>query len=253
MWSLRWVLLGLGALLILGVYLWGRGILRRPAAGASARGTRLEPTTRDIDPDVLDGAASERWAEEPAEVPAAEAFESRAEGAPEADEADEAGAHSSAEADSSAGAEPPAAEVEAERVVTVRLVPKTDEPWNAQRIVLALRAEGLQHGRYGIFHRFPDAGSREEPLFSVANLTEPGSFDLAHLAETVLPGMSFFLVLPGAGDPVERFDMMVAAARSLALELDGELHDDRGSSWSIQRERYVREQIIEYRYQLERS
>jgi len=30
------------------------------------------------------------------------------------------------------------------------------------------------------------------------------------------------------------------------------LHDERGSSWSVQRERYVREEIIEYRHQLER-
>jgi cell division protein ZipA len=58
--------------------------------------------------------------------------------------------------------------------------------------------------------------------------------------------MSFFMVLPGEGDPIERFDSMVGTARSLARELDGELRDDKGSSWSIQRERYIREEIIEY-------
>jgi cell division protein ZipA len=64
--------------------------------------------------------------------------------------------------------------------------------------------------------------------------------------------MSFFMVLPGPGDPVARFDTMVSTARAMAVELDAELYDDRGSSWSIQRERYVREEIIEYRHQLER-
>jgi cell division protein ZipA len=217
MWSLRWVLFGLGALLIVGVYLWGRGVLRWPGGPAVRRSGRIGPA--ELDEPVLDSAS------EPVRASLTH------------DAADDSG--------KAAGAAP-----ETERVVTVRLVTK-GEPWRSETVVLALRAAGLQHGRYGIFHRMPDSGERE-PLFSVANLTEPGSFDLTNLAETTLPGMSFFIVLPGVGDPVARFDGMVATARELALELDGELHDDRGSTWSIQRERYVREQIIQYRYQLER-
>lgn len=229
MWSLRWVLLGLGALLIVGIYLWGRGVLRRP------RG-RIVPAPARIEPSVSEPSAAEP-PPEPAEAPSEQpAF--TPEDAPHAALAETA-------------AEAPEEAPETERVVTVRLVSK-DEPLNAQTVVLALRAAGLQHGRYGIFHRMPESGGGE-PLFSVANLTEPGTFDLANLAETTLPGMSFFILLPGVGDPVERFDMMVDTARSLALELKAELHDDRGSTWSIQRERYVREQIIEYRYQLERA
>jgi cell division protein ZipA len=107
----------------------------------------------------------------------------------------------------------------------------------------------LRHGRYGIFHRLAPE-SAEEPLFSVANLTEPGSFDLSSLEETTLPGMSFFLITPGPGDPVERFDDMVETARALAHDLDAELYDDRGSSWSIQRERYIREELIQHRHEL---
>jgi hypothetical protein len=46
---------------------------------------------------------------------------------------------------------------------------------------------------------------------------------------------------------------MVDVARSLARTLDADLHDEKGSSWSVQRERYVREEMIEYRHQLNRS
>jgi len=113
-----------------------------------------------------------------------------------------------------------------------------------------LRAAGLRHGRYGIFHKHASP-LEDTPLFSVANLTEPGSFDLTRLADTTIPGMSFFMVLPGTGDPVERFDLMIETARSLARELDADLHDEKGSSWSIQRERYIREEIIAYRHQRE--
>lgn len=238
MWSLRWVLLGLGALLVVGIYLWGRGVLRRLRPDERRDG-RVEPT-------VLEEPEVEPLPEAP-EAPGELEFETVA----PVEEPDAAAPREDSAADSGAAAGEPAAPPETERVVTIRLVPKGTS-LNGQTVVLAMRAAGLRHGRYGIFHRMPEP-DEGEPLFSVANLTEPGSFDLTNLAESTLPGMSFFLLLPGVGDPVERFDMMVDTARSLARELDAELHDDRGSTWSVQRERYVREQIIEYRYQLERA
>jgi cell division protein ZipA len=128
------------------------------------------------------------------------------------------------------------------------LIPRGDE-LNSERAVAALSGAGLQHGRYGIFHKDGTAG---EPAFSVASLTEPGSFDLANLQVTSIAGLSFFVVLPGSGDPVARFDAMVETARALSVELAADLLDERGSSWSSQRERYVREEIIEYRHQVDR-
>jgi cell division protein ZipA len=135
-----------------------------------------------------------------------------------------------------------------DRIITLRLIPRGEE-LAAERAVAALIASNLKHGRYAIFHR---EGSDEEPAFSVASLTEPGTFDLDNLADSTIAGLSFFLILPGSGDPVARFDAMVEAARALSVELEADLHDERGSSWSIQRERYLREEIIEYRHQLER-
>ncbi len=61
------------------------------------------------------------------------------------------------------------------------------------------------------------------------------------------------MVLPGLGDPVSRFDRMVGVARTLTQSLNAELFDEQGSSWSIQRERYVREEIIEYCHQRTRA
>jgi cell division protein ZipA len=69
------------------------------------------------------------------------------------------------------------------------------------------------------------------------------------MKETKLPGVSFFLLLPCPGDAIAAFDDMIQTARRLAQELNADLFDDRGSSWSIQRERYLREEIIEYRRQ----
>ena len=208
MWELRWVLLGLGALLVVGVYLWSRGLFKRRARSEFPH-PRSEPTMEEPATDL--------------DLPAAEP---------------------SPQQQHKPSRRTP------ERIVALRLIPRGDE-LSSERAVLALRGAGLQHGRYGIFHRIAEQQG-DDALFSVASLTEPGSFDLANLAETTIAGMSFFVVLPGTGDPVARFDMMIETARSLAVELDAELHDERGSSWSVQRERYVREEIIEYRHQLQR-
>ena len=145
------------------------------------------------------------------------------------------------------------------KVITIRFIPKSGGELNAELAVLTLRKAGLKHGKYGIFHYpFDPFGESEdeveyEPEFSVASLIEPGSFDLTNLKETTLPGMSFFMVLSGTGDPVSRFDRMASVARALTQPLGSELFDEQGSSWSIQRERYVREEIIDYHHQKTRA
>lgn len=75
--------------------------------------------------------------------------------------------------------------------------------------MLALREAGLRHGRFGIFHR-STSPIDDSPLFSVASLTEPGSFDLTSLRTDVYQGVSLFLGLPGPGDGLEAFDAMLS-------------------------------------------
>lgn len=215
MWDLRWVLLGLGVLVVAGVYLWTRGLLPRPKL------PRLKRVEGRQEPSI--GRAPQ---------PAEEAVVASAE--PPLVE-------SIPESDTAASRAP-------DRIVALRLIPRGEE-LPAERAVAALRGAGLEHGRYAIFHR--QLGPNPEG-FSVASLTEPGSFDLDRLADNTVAGLSFFLVLPGDGDPVARFDSMVETARLLSVELAADLFDERGSSWSSQRERYLREEIIEYRHQFER-
>ena len=213
--ELRWVLLLLGGLVVGLVWAVGTGKLRKLADRMFAGRAQMERTEP-----VLDGESSDIDAEL-GESPASDDPDGAAYLEPEPDRID--------------------------RVVTVRFVPN-DGPLPADKTVLALRAAGFRHGQYGIFHYFTDETARVSQ-FSVANLTEPGSFDLSNLTTSTIPGMNFFLILPGVGDPVARFDLMVDKARELARELDADLRDEHGSSWSIQRERYVREEVIEYRHQ----
>jgi cell division protein ZipA len=134
-----------------------------------------------------------------------------------------------------------------QKIVTVRIVAREKKSFPGDELVLSLRGIGLRHGKFGIFHRY-DGNDEASTVFSAASLVEPGSFDLQNIQKQEIPGISLFLVLPGPLDSVEGFDMMLAAARTLALSLDGELLDESGSSLSIQRERYLREEIIQFQH-----
>jgi cell division protein ZipA len=214
MTELRLALLALGLFLILAVYLWTRGIPQRWLSRFGGFRPIKRPEFFRVEPAVE---------VEPDEVPTVVIPSEPS---------------------------PMRTQDEPRKIVTLRFVPRQGQ-LACDTVLLALRAAGLRHGRYGIFHKLADEFS-DEPLFSVANLMEPGSFDLAHASETKIPGMSFFMVVPGPGKAVDRFDDMVRTARDLARDLDGELRDEQGSSWSIQRERFVREEIIHFRHGLDR-
>ncbi len=131
------------------------------------------------------------------------------------------------------------------KVFAIRLVPEHDETFPAEALVLALRAAGLAHGELGIFHRVGADGSHAE-TFCAANLVEPGSFDLAKLHDSSYPGISLFMILPMRAKGLAVFDEMLAVGRGLADSLGGILLDESGSRLSIQRERYLREEVIEF-------
>ena len=141
--------------------------------------------------------------------------------------------------------EQPANEDAPQKIVTLRLIGHNKKPFQGDELILSMRGIGLRHGKFGIFHRY-DGNDESRTIFSAASLVEPGSFDLANIKDQQIPGISLFLVLPGPVESAEGFDLMMAAARALAQSLDGELLDESGSTLSIQRERYLREEIIQF-------
>lgn len=210
--ELRWLLLFVGLAIIAGIYLYARlkpGLDR----GLQAIAKRREPTL----------GAGEQPAAEPAVT-----------GAPEPDAPERVVVE----------APPPGAT----KIVAIRLLARNGKGFPGEQLVLTMRELGLKHGEFGIFHREVGDVAREHE-FSVASLIEPGSFDLTRIKSDAYPGVSIFMRLPGPRDGVEIFDDMLQTSRSLARQLDGELLDEQGSSLSVQRERYLREEVIRFEHQ----
>ena len=134
-----------------------------------------------------------------------------------------------------------------QKIVTLRVVARNDGAFPGDELLLSLRGIGMRHGKFGIFHRF-EGNDENKVIFSAASLVEPGSFDIANIKDQEIPGISLFMVLPGPVDGAQGFDLMMAAARALAQSLNAELLDESGSTLSIQRERYLREEIIQHQH-----
>ena len=211
--DLRWLLLIFGLLAIAGVYLYSRK--EKKASDAKPASTdRVEPS--------LDG--SEQDDESPRDS------EDHINDASVEDPDDE-----------------PTQQESPQKIVTVRIVAHEQASFAGDELVLSMRGIGLQHGEFGIFHRL-DGNEEGRTIFSAASLIEPGSFDLQNIKGQEIPGISLFLVLPGPVECIEAFDMMLAAARILTQSLNGELLDESGSTLSTQRERYLREEIIQFQH-----
>lgn len=212
--GLRWLLLIFGILVIVGVYFYSRRE-KKESGESVTQIERVEPTLDQsglaLDSDTVADAS------EPAAL-------------------------------TSEGQSPTPSDDLPQKIVTLRLVARSKQSFKGDELILSLRGIGLRHGQFGIFHRY-DGNDESKTIFSAASLVEPGSFDLANIKDQEIPGISLFLVLPGPIDGVEAFDLMMESARALSQSLNGDLLDESGSNLSIQRERYLREEVIQYQHQ----
>jgi cell division protein ZipA len=217
--GLRWLLLVIGLLVIGAVYLYSRRAPRQEKQPDTA--VRREPTLEG-DPPATELDA-DPWPVE------AVADQEPAAGEPTPGEV----------------AAP--ARTVAQKIVALRIIARGGGAFRGDELILNLRGIGMRHGKFGIFHRL-DGTDDGDAVFSAASLVEPGSFDLPNIHDQEIPGISLFAVLPGPVDELEAFDMLMAAARMLAQSLDGELLDESGSTLSIQRERYMREEVVQFQH-----
>lgn len=115
-------------------------------------------------------------------------------------------------------------------------------------LIRAMQKFNMTHGEMNIFHRLTE-GSKQ-PLFSVANMVEPGSFDIDKLATMTTPGITLFLRLPRTFDALHALDEMWAATRGLAAELNADILDRNHQPFSSQKQQRMRDEVLHYMRQI---
>jgi FtsZ-interacting cell division protein ZipA len=126
------------------------------------------------------------------------------------------------------------------RVVALRLVAPPPDRLAGRALRLALASEGFVLGKFQIFHKPDDQG---RAVLSAANLSKPGTFDVATMDVQRFGGLSLFIVLPGPKPPLKAFDELLSTARNLNERLQGALQDERGGPLTPTRIATLRESL----------
>lgn len=134
----------------------------------------------------------------------------------------------------------------AEEVLVISVICRDAAGFKGPALLQNILESGLRFGEMDIFHRHESMAGNGEVLFSMANAVKPGIFDLDDIDHFSTPAVSFFLGLPGPRHPKQAFDVMVAAARKLSQELNGELKDDQRSVLTAQTIEHYRQRIVEF-------
>lgn len=134
--------------------------------------------------------------------------------------------------------------MQADKIVLIYLRSRKDRPITGADLLEAAVKAGLSFGEMNIFHRRQEGG--EQPVFSMANLVNPGHFDPTawNLFET--RGLTLFMTLPGPLSALDAWDAMLATGRRLSELLDADLLDDGQCLITRQRVAQIREEMREY-------
>ena len=135
------------------------------------------------------------------------------------------------------------AQMPVERIVSLFVIAREGHHFNGADLIVAAEKAGLEYGDMGIYHRLVDGKRELGPIFSVANMLKPGSFDLSRLDALRTPGLSFFMALPGPVTALDAWDTMLPTAQRLAELLDGQVLDEERNALGRQRIAHIRDEL----------
>lgn len=128
-------------------------------------------------------------------------------------------------------------------VFMLNVVARKPEGFRGDDILHILLACDLRFGDMSFFHRHEFEAGRGPIQFSVANMMQPGVFDIDNMSDFTTPGLVFFVTLPGPDDMMKAFDYMLETAQAVARNLDGDVLDETRSALTRQTMEHSRQQI----------
>ncbi|QDP01058.1 cell division protein ZipA [Thalassotalea sp. PS06] len=139
----------------------------------------------------------------------------------------------------------PAADIEQE-VLAISVVAGQNQLISGAALLPTLLTLGMKYGDMNIFHRHQDNSGKGPIHFSLANMVNPGTFDLDNMENFATTGLTLFMTLPNAGDPSKVFKLMLSAAKQLASEFGGQVLDGQRSVMTRQTEQHYLTKIREF-------
>jgi cell division protein ZipA len=130
-------------------------------------------------------------------------------------------------------------------VFMLHVVANDPAGFQGEDIMHILLACDLRFGDMDFFHRHEQPAGRGPIQFSVANMMQPGVFDIDRMSELRTQGLLFFVTLPGPENMMQAFDYMLETAETVARNLGGSVLDESRSALTRQTLDHTRQQIRE--------
>lgn len=138
-------------------------------------------------------------------------------------------------------------------VFVLNVVSDTEVGFSGRDILQILLACDLRFGDMDFFHRHEESAGRGAIQFSVANMMNPGVFDIDDMDALQTKGLMFFVTLPGPEDMLKAFDYMYETAKAVSKNLGGTVLDETRSAVTRQSLEHMRQQIREFERRLHLS
>lgn len=113
-------------------------------------------------------------------------------------------------------------------IAILHVIARTPEGFAGHLIDGLLRRRGLILGDRDIYEH-PSSKQGHPPLYSIANKIKPGTFDPSQMQKIRTHGLTLFMKMPLAIDPIGAFSEMAITAEAIADALHGKLIDQQRS------------------------
>lgn len=133
-----------------------------------------------------------------------------------------------------------------EEILYIMLAAHPDKPYVGYELLQSLLSAGLRFGAMDLFHRYEDLNGKGKILFSLANASESGTFEINKMGAFSGKGLTLFLRLSANKDLALAFDTMLDTARQLTEDLGGEILDNERKILSNEKIEKLRKKIIDF-------
>ncbi len=133
-----------------------------------------------------------------------------------------------------------------DKIVSLFVAARAGEKLRGEDIVVAAEKTGLVFGHMNVFHRLVEGHPERGPIFSMANIMKPGSFDMASIREMETPAIAFFLTLPAPLTALDAWEKMLPTVQRMGELLNGEVLDDSRATLGRQRIAHIRDELRAY-------
>jgi cell division protein ZipA len=134
-----------------------------------------------------------------------------------------------------------------ELIIVIYVAAQQEPGFLGTDIFTVLEDLGLRYGDMRIFHHYGVGELKvKKPVFSIANMLEPGIFDPQQLADFTSPGLALFMRLPGPFGGRIALELMLNSAKKLAEVLEGIVQDENHTPLDPKKISVLREKIAHF-------